>query len=244
MSSFQELRNLALEARRENTNDRQDRYIKARDEAFEVLTDGIMEKITSAAKKGKFRYAIYRWTNQPRHKQSEEVSSPVVVGEDGDTPEASQLIFGNDESGKNGLHIMALIQPVGIPFNMTLGYKLHQFFNVRPEGETGPLTEEEKRERRENQLKVFFQRRPENLSKCAIYVSWEKQHIYDGKRPQSSQYTPRQPRHEQPVLVEQIERPVYTARPNQQSPERVQRGTAPLRGRGRGRGGAFGASRS
>jgi len=260
MSSFQELRSLALDARKLNSNERQERYIKARDEAFEVLTDGIMEKIQNAAKKGFFRFPIYRWTNQSRQKSDE------ATEEEKETTDETQMIFGKDADGKNGLHIMALIQPTGIPYRMTLGAKLHAFFNSKPEGEV-EASEDQAREPVDDQLRVFFQRRPENPRQCAIYVSWEKQ-VPDFRRPVIS--TPRlnQPRvapsvqaQDQTTLQRPQQRPprpqttIGVVRPDAEAAVEAQsrpyvrgapsvRGGA-MRGRGgRGRGGGFGVPRT
>lgn len=161
MTSFQELRNLALEARKEGASERQERYNRARDEAFEVITDGVNEKIQNAAKEGRFRYPVYRWTNQSRFQQNTESNANE---ETDSVPEATQLYFGNDKEGKNGLHIMALMQPVGIPYEEQLIYKLREFFNSGVE----------KKDDTDQQLRVFLQRRPGNPRQVAIFVSWER----------------------------------------------------------------------
>lgn len=68
MATFQELRSMALEARKESATERQSKYFRARDDAFAVITDGVMDKIHTAAKEGRFKYPVYRWTNQARSK--------------------------------------------------------------------------------------------------------------------------------------------------------------------------------
>ena len=163
MATFQELRSMALEARKESATERQAKYFRARDDAFAVITDGVMDKIHTAAKEGRFKYPVYRWTNQSRSKDGvkEEEATPAE--------DNAQLYFGNDESGKNGLHIMALLQPTGLKYEDTLLAKLREFFNSQTQqggGEgDGP---------RQNHLRVFLQRRPTNPNMCAIFVSWEK----------------------------------------------------------------------
>lgn len=184
MTSVKELRELAIAARRENSNERHTRYVRAREEAFEVLTDGKMEEIATAASKGRFRYPIYRWTNQSRGQTTETTTTETTTDDnDGTTgvPEATQLYFGNDESGKNGLHIMALMQPTGIPYEDTLVAKLREHFISKfPSGEEGAEDTNPKR----TQLKVFLQRRPTNPRQCAIFVSWENdRHVTAHRRP-------------------------------------------------------------
>ncbi len=159
MATFQELRTMALEARKESSTDRQAKYFRARDDAFAVITNGVMEKIHTAAKDGRFKYPVYRWTNQTRSKDGvNEDMTPVDNN--------AQLYFGNDDSGKNGLHIMALLQPTGIKYEDTLLAKLREFFNSQTQTQTV--------ESSQNHLRVFLQRRPTNPNMCAIFVSWEK----------------------------------------------------------------------
>jgi hypothetical protein len=120
-----------------------------------------MDKIHTAAKEGRFKYPVYRWTNQTRSKDGVKEEAPPA-------DDNAQLYFGNDESGKNGLHIMALLQPTGLKYEDTLLAKLREFFNSQTQqgGEgDGP---------RQNHLRVFLQRRPTNPNMCAIFVSWEK----------------------------------------------------------------------
>jgi len=161
MATFQELRSMALEARKESATERQSKYFRARDDAFAVITDGVMDKIHTAAKEGRFKYPVYRWTNQSRSKDGVKEEAPPA-------DDNSQLYFGNDESGKNGLHIMALLQPTGLKYEDTLLAKLREFFNsqTQTQGEGDGL--------RQNHLRVFLQRRPTNPNMCAIFVSWEK----------------------------------------------------------------------
>jgi len=171
MTTVLELRKLSLDARRENSNERQERYTKARDEAFEILTDGVMERIKVAATEGKFRYPIYRWTNQPKaHVAVEAGESVVDDGEATGVPEATQLTFGNDEGGVNGLHIMALVQPTGIKYEDTLMAKLREYFNSQVPSAEGNDEQTDKR----NQLRVYFQRHQKNPRLCAIFVSWDR----------------------------------------------------------------------
>jgi len=161
MATFQELRSMALEARKESASERQTKYFRARDDAFAVITDGVMDKIHSAAKEGRFKYPVYRWTNQSRSKDGVKEEAPPA-------DDNSQLYFGNDESGKNGLHIMALLQPTGLKYEDTLLAKLRDFFNSQTQ------TQIEGDGTRQNHLRVFLQRRPTNPNMCAIFVSWEK----------------------------------------------------------------------
>ena len=161
MATFQELRSMALEARKESATERQSKYFRARDDAFAVITDGVMDKIHTAAKEGRFKYPVYRWTNQARSKDGVKEEAPPA-------DDNAQLYFGNDDTGKNGLHIMALLQPTGLKYEDTLLAKLREFFNSQTQtpGEgDGP---------RQNHLRVFLQRRPTNPNMCAIFVSWEK----------------------------------------------------------------------
>ena len=162
MATFQELRTMALEARKESATERQSKYFRARDDAFAVITDGVMDKIHTAAKEGRFKYPVYRCTNQTRSKDGvkEEEATP--------TDDNAQLYFGNDESGKNGLHIMALLQPTGLKYEDTLLAKLREFYNSQTQ------TQGEGDGARQNHLRVFLQRRPTNPNMCAIFVSWEK----------------------------------------------------------------------
>ena len=161
MATFQELRSMALEARKESATERQAKYFRARDDAFAVITDGVMDKIHTAAKEGRFKYPVYRWTNQTRSKDGvkEEEATPA--------DDNAKLYFGNDESGKNGLHIMALLQPTGLKYEDTLLAKLREFFNSQTQQGEGDGA-------RQNHLRVFLQRRPTNPNMCAIFVSWEK----------------------------------------------------------------------
>ena len=161
----EELRNLAFEARKENSSDRLDRYAKARDEAFEVITDGVMEKIRESAKEGRFRYSMYDWVNQPRDRDGDE-----QVESD------TQVFFGADEDGKNGLHIMALLNPAGIPYEQQLIFKLRQFFNPSEE------QQEVEEGRRVHRLKVYLNRRPTNPRQCSLVVSWDR------RQPQFNQF--------------------------------------------------------
>lgn len=72
MTTVSELRNITLKARGENSNGRLEQYTKARDEAFNLITDGVMDRIKEAAGNGKFRYPIYRWQNTPRFQKDDE----------------------------------------------------------------------------------------------------------------------------------------------------------------------------
>jgi hypothetical protein len=119
-----------------------------------------MDKIHTAAKEGRFKYPVYRWTNQSRSKDGVKEEAPPAE-------DNSQLYFGNDESGKNGLHIMALLQPTGLKYEDTLLAKLRDFFNSQTQQGDGDGP-------RQNHLRVFLQRRPTNPNMCAIFVSWEK----------------------------------------------------------------------
>ena len=168
MTSLSELRNIALKARGENSSDRLEHYTNARDEAFDWMTDGVMDDIKEAAKNGRFRHPIYRWTNKPRFNpisdKSAEQSAEQSVEDD------TKVFFGNNKEGKNGLHIMSLINPKGIDRQHSLITKLRDFFNSTVEGNTDE-------ERKDNQLRVYFENHPINHSQCAIFVSWDRKQV-------------------------------------------------------------------
>jgi len=183
MTSVSELRNITLKARGENSNSRLEQYTKARDEAFDLMTDGVMDRIKDAAGNGKFRYPIYRWENSPRfqkessegQKESSEGQKESSEGQKGSSEEVEQhddakVFFGNSSDGKNGLHIMSLINPKGIDRQHSLITKLREFFNSGSE----PSADEE---RRDNQLKIYFEPHPIHFRKCAIFVSWDRKQI-------------------------------------------------------------------
>lgn len=258
MTSVKELRDLALSARRENSSGRRERYFKARDEAFEIITDGVLEKIMNAAKEGRFKYPIYRWTNTSRFKNEEKddvkddeskavdsvESADVETAEDieaiNNIPEATNVVFGSDTDGNNGLHIMTLMQPTGILYQDTLVAKLRDFFNEQINSGD---------DSQENQLRVFLQRGPKNYRQCAIFVSWDRPQT----RPQMRRQVPFTGRvHQQNRDVNGVA-PINTQvqndddggqrrHPFKQFPVRgvpPVRGVAPMRGRffgGRGRG--------
>lgn len=166
-TTVSELRNITLKARGENSNGRLEQYTKARDESFDLMTDGVMDRIKDAASNGKFRYPIYRWINTPRfQKDSVEDSKEQPENPDDDT----KVFFGNSEEGRNGLHIMSLINPKGIDPQHSLITKLREFFNSNVEDSTED-------EHRENQLKVYFENHPLNFRKCAIFVSWDRKQV-------------------------------------------------------------------
>lgn len=168
MTSVSELRNITLKARGENSNSRLEQYTKARDEAFDLMTDGVMDRIKEAAGNGKFRYPIYRWENSPRFQKesSEGQKESSEQSEHNDT----KVFFGNSSDGKNGLHVMSLINPKGIDRQHSLITKLREFFNSGSE----PSADEE---RRDNQLKVYFEPHPIHFRKCAIFVSWDRKQV-------------------------------------------------------------------
>lgn len=169
MTSLSELRNIALKARGENSSDRLDHYTNARDEAFDIMTDGVMNDIKEAAKNGRFRHPIYRWTNKPRFNPTAEqaVEQLTEQSTEQSTEDDTKVFFGNNKEGKNGLHIMSLINPKGIDRQHSLITKLREFFNSTVEGNT-------EEERKDNQLRVYFENHPINHSQCAIFVSWDR----------------------------------------------------------------------
>ena len=171
MTTVSELRNITLKARGENSNGRLEQYIKARDEAFNLITDGVMDRIKEAAGNGKFRYPIYRWQNTPRFQKdsTEEQKQTEQEEQEDDT----KVFFGNSTDGKNGLHIMSLINPKGIDRQNSLITKLREFFNSSSDG--GSSADED---RRDNQLKVYFEPHPIHFRKCAIFVSWDKKQVH------------------------------------------------------------------
>ena len=172
MTTVSELRNITLKARGENSNGRLEQYTKARDEAFNLITDGVMERIKEAASNGKFRYPIYRWQNTPRfQKDSTEEQKQEETEESNDD---TKVFFGNSADGKNGLHIMSLINPKGIDRHHSLITKLREFFN----SDTDASSSSAEDERRDNQLKVYFEPHPIHFRKCAIFVSWDKKQVH------------------------------------------------------------------
>ena len=169
MTSVSELRNITLKARGENSNSRLEQYTKARDEAFDLMTDGVMDRIKEAAGNGKFRYPIYRWENSPRF-QKDSSEGQKDSSEEAEQHDDTKVFFGNSADGKNGLHVMSLINPKGIDRQHSLITKLREFFNSGSE----PSADEE---RRDNQLKVYFEPHPIHFRKCAIFVSWDRKQV-------------------------------------------------------------------
>jgi hypothetical protein len=175
MTSVSELRNIALKARGENSNGRLEQYIKARDEAFDLMTDGVMDRIKEAARNGKFRYPIYRWMNTPRfQKDSVEDSEKPDQPDQPDQQDDTKVFFGNSSDGKNGLYIMSLINPKGIDRQNSLITKLREFFNSGSDNSESANDVEH----RDNQLKVYFEPHPVNFRKCAIFVSWDRKQVH------------------------------------------------------------------
>lgn len=168
MTTVSELRNITLKARGENSNGRLEQYTKARDEAFNLITDGVMDRIKEAAGNGKFRYPIYRWQNTPRFQKDDEQKRESTE----ESQDETKVFFGNSPDGKNGLHIMSLINPKGIDRQHSLITKLREFFNSS--SDSGSSAEED---RRDNQLKVYFEPHPIHFRKCAIFVSWDKKQV-------------------------------------------------------------------
>jgi hypothetical protein len=168
MTSVSELRNITLKARGENSNSRLEQYSKARDEAFDLMTDGIMDRIKDAAGNGKFRYPIYRWENTPRFQKDS--SEGQNESEQSEQHDETKVFFGNSSDGKNGLHIMSLINPKGIDRQHSLITKLREFFNSGSD-------QSAEEERRDNQLKVYFESHPIHFRKCAIFVSWDRKQV-------------------------------------------------------------------
>jgi hypothetical protein len=170
MTTVSELRTITLKARGENSNGRLEQYIKARDEAFNLITDGVMDRIKDAAGNGKFRYPIYRWQNTPRFQKNSMEEQNQEETED--SQDDTKVFFGNSADGKNGLHIMSLINPKGIDRQHSLITKLREFFNAGSDG--GSSAEDD---RRDNQLKVYFEPHPIHFRKCAIFASWDKKQV-------------------------------------------------------------------
>jgi len=172
MTSVSELRNITLKARGENSNSRLEQYTKARDEAFDLMTDSVMDRIKDAAGNGKFRYPIYRWENSPRfQKDSSEGQKDSSESQEQSEQDDTKVFFGNSTDGKNGLHVMSLINPKGIDRQHSLITKLREFFNSGSE----PSAAED--DRRDNQLKVYFESHPIHFRKCAIFVSWDRKQV-------------------------------------------------------------------
>ena len=170
MTSVSELRNITLKARGENSNSRLEQYTKARDEAFDLMTDGVMDRIKEAASNGKFRYPIYRWQNSPKFQKETPSDPQKQSSEEAEQHDDTKVFFGNSADGKNGLHVMSLINPKGIDRQHSLITKLREFFNSGSE----PSADEE---RRDNQLKVYFEPHPIHFRKCAIFVSWDRKQV-------------------------------------------------------------------
>jgi len=170
MTTVSELRNITLKARGENSNGRLEQYIKARDEAFNLMTDGVMDRIKEAAGNGKFRYPIYRWQNTPRFQNDSTEEQKQEETEE--SKDDTKVFFGTSSDGKNGLHLMSLINPKGIDRQHSLITKLREFFNS---GSDSGSSEED---RRDNQLKVYFEPHPIHFRKCAIFVSWDKKQVH------------------------------------------------------------------
>jgi hypothetical protein len=171
MTTVHELRNITLKARGENSNGRLEQYIKARDEAFNLITDGVMDRIKEAAGNGKFRYPIYRWQNTPRFKKDSTEDQNQEETED--SQDETKVFFGNSADGKNGLHIMSLINPKGIDRQYSLITKLREFFNTASDGCSSA-----ENDTRDNQLKVYFEPHPIHFRKCAIFASWDKKQVH------------------------------------------------------------------
>ena len=172
MTSVSELRNITLKARGENSNSRLEQYTKARDEAFDLMTDGVMDRIKDAAGNGKFRYPIYRWHNTPRFQKDSSEDQKNSEQSESEQQDDTKVFFGNSADGKNGLHIMSLINPKGIDRQHSLITKLREFFNS---GSEQCATDDE---RRDNQLKVYFEPHPIHFRKCAIFVSWDRKQVH------------------------------------------------------------------
>lgn len=170
MTSVSELRNITLKARGENSNSRLEQYTKARDEAFDLMTDGVMDRIKEAARNGKFRYPIYRWKNTPRF-QTNSSEDQKESTEDAEQNDDTKVFFGNSADGKNGLHLMSLINPKGIDRQHSLITKLREFFN------SGSDQSAAEGDRHDNQLKVYFEPHPIHFRKCAIFVSWDRKQV-------------------------------------------------------------------
>ena len=163
MTTIQELRNLAFEARKENSVGRLERYTRARDEAFGVITDGSLDAITTAAKEGRFRHSVYSWVQTRRTDTTTEEDTSV------------QQVFGNDENGEGGLPIRVLMEPRGIDYQETLIAKLRAYFNEH-------IGSGEQTEGRQQQIRVFLDRRPTNPRQFSIVVSWDSRPVNRGTR--------------------------------------------------------------
>lgn len=244
MTSVKELRKFAIDARRENSNERRERYIRARDEAFETLTDGVMEKVLSEAKRGQFRYKIFNWTTTGRNQNTDS------EGQSEENSDDTHLYFGKDESGKNGVHIMALMVPRGIQYEETLVHKLREFFNSQM---ASPEDNTDDQNQKRNQPRVFLERSPSFPRQRSIVVSWDRPNPTHVQR--GAPFIPRQRPQTAPVVhlpqEEAVQRPrtrTFTPKPGVLRPQirgaLTERGTtsfrgAPQRGRG-GRGGGRG----
>jgi hypothetical protein len=108
--------------------------------------------------------------NTPRfQKESTEVQNESEQSEQQDE---TIVFFGNSADGKNGLHLMSLINPKGIDRQHSLITKLREFFNS---GSGTDQTSDD--DHRENQLKVYFEPHPIHFRKCAIFVSWDRKQV-------------------------------------------------------------------
>ena len=160
--SYDELREIALKKRREASESREKRYAVACEEAFQLIVEGSKQKIVDAATAGRFRCPIFTWKTKGRQHQQADKE------EQAETTEETQSRFGSSGDGDNGLHIMTLVNPTGIPYEQTLIAKLREHFSSeQAEGQ--------------NNLHVYTSRNERVPNQYAVFVAWERQSYGKGK---------------------------------------------------------------
>lgn len=163
--SAADLRKVSLDTRHKASKSRLNRYSTARDEAFEVITKNARSIMLSEAEIGKFKARIYEWVSERRN---DEIDNDNDNDNSTDkSTEGPQLRFGETDEDE-GLHLMTLVSPTGIPYHEAFMTHLKNYFNgnVSTEGDTeeshtGPM------------YSVYFSRNPKNMAQCGIWVSWE-----------------------------------------------------------------------
>ena len=163
--SAADLRKVSLGTRHKASGQRLQVYSVARDEALEHILKNAKEIMLREANAGKFKARIYEWVSDRSRKTSENDTAESSATDSSTEPNADiQLRFGESD-GNNGLHIMTLVSPTGIPFHETLMHHLRTTFNGSSDEQASDDSTPE--------YKVYFSRNPKNTSQCGIWVSWE-----------------------------------------------------------------------
>lgn len=166
--SAADLRKVSLGTRHKASGQRLQVYSVARDEALEHILKNSKEIMLREAQAGKFKARIYEWVSDHSRNTSENESAEQSTTEGSADENADiQLRFGESD-GNNGLHIMTLVSPTGIPFHETLMHNLRTAFNGTSSENHDEATNDSTPE-----YKVYFSRNPKNTSQCGIWVSWE-----------------------------------------------------------------------